>query len=358
MAKSARGVWRIGCFRKRRYQAMTALDIFQREIALVRCHYHGLRDGEHGSIHDARIATRRIRELLPLTYDWHRREHADELATMVKRMGRSLGRVRDADVRIQLLRYLEARIPHAAPSLVLVRQREERQRLLMMRKLVKRFERLGVERELAGLSAQSPAARASLWRARASTWREALRRCVEERAIAVADAVEHATGVYFPRRVHAARIAIKKCRYAAEIAVETGMLAATVPLRPLKKTQDQLGDLHDRQALIDQLRTTAASDPRVDEGHIALVEQVIEAEIADLHERYLCRRGEIHQTCALIHGEVRRPHTAMRAAAIGGMLAVATGFDAARRLRRRRDVARPDAIAVRVTVPLTERIAK
>jgi CHAD domain-containing protein len=337
---------------------MTALDILQREIAVVRCHYDGLRDGEHGSIHDARIATRRIRELLPLTYDWHRREHADELAAMVKRMGRSLGRVRDADVRIQLLQYLEARIPHAAPSLVLVRQREEHQRLLIMRKLVKRFERLGVERELAGLAVQSPAARVWFWRGRASTWREELRRCVEERAIAAADAVVHATGVYFPRRVHAARIAIKKFRYAAEIAIETGMLAETVPLRPLKKTQDQLGDLHDRQALIDQLRTTAASDPGVDAGHIALVEQVIEAEIADLHARYLRRRGEIHAACALIRGEVRRPRTAIRAAAIGGALAVATGFEAARRLGRRRNVAPPDAVAIRVAVSLPEPMTK
>jgi hypothetical protein len=136
------------------------------------------------------------------------------------------------------------------------------------------------------------------------------------------------------------------------------MLAESVPLRLLKKTQGQLGDLHDRQSLIDQLRTTAASDPRVDEGHIALVEQVIEAEIADLHARYLRRRGEIHEACALIRSEVRRPRTAMRAAAIGGVLAVATGFETVRRLRRHRDDTPLDALAVRVAVPLAEPIAK
>lgn len=336
---------------------MTALDLFQREIAVVRCHYDGLRDGEHGSIHDTRIATRRIRELLPLTYDWHRRAHADDVAAMVKRMGRSLGRVRDADVRIQLLRYLEARVPHAAPSLVLVRQREEHERLLIMRALVKRFEQLGVERELAELAVPSPAAHLPFWWARTSTWREAVRRCVEERASAVADAVRHATGVYFPRRVHAARIAIKKFRYAVEIAIETGIVAASVPLRVLKKTQDLLGDLHDRQALIDQLRTTVASGRHVDAGHIALVEQVIEAEIADLHARYLGRRGDLHEACAQIRAEVRRPRTAMHAAAIGGALAVATGVEVARRLRRRRGNTPPDSVAVRVAVPLVEPIA-
>jgi hypothetical protein len=70
-----------------------------------------------------------------LIHDWQHEDRVDELRSIVKCMGRSLGRVRDCDIRIGLLRYFEARIPDAALSLVLVRQAEERRRLDVMRKL-------------------------------------------------------------------------------------------------------------------------------------------------------------------------------------------------------------------------------
>jgi hypothetical protein len=47
------------------------------------------------SADDAGIATRRIREVLPLTHQWQRREHVYHLYGVVKRLGRCLGRVRD-----------------------------------------------------------------------------------------------------------------------------------------------------------------------------------------------------------------------------------------------------------------------
>ena len=100
---------------------MTPADIFHREITSIYHRYAGLLDGDHDSIHRARIATRRVREILPLTHEWQHHDRAEELRVIFKRMGRTLGRVRDADTRVALVRYLEARIPHAAPSLVLLR---------------------------------------------------------------------------------------------------------------------------------------------------------------------------------------------------------------------------------------------
>ena len=54
------------------------------------------------------------------------------------------------------------------------------------------------------------------------TWRRDLDYTLRERALATREAIDHATGVYFPARVHAARIAIKKMRYAMEIAHAIG----------------------------------------------------------------------------------------------------------------------------------------
>jgi CHAD domain-containing protein len=332
---------------------MTPLHLFCREIATIRMNQAGVFDGERNSIHDARIATRRLRELLPLTYQWQRRRHADELGTMVKRMGRSLGRVRDADVRIDLLRYLEARTPHAAPSLVLARQRDERQRLTVMRKLVKRFERLGVDREFARLC-RGPWRATSAWTARSGAWREPLRRRVEERSRAAADAVTYATGVYFPNRTHAARIALKKLRYSAEIALDTSMVADAELVRTLKKSQDVLGDLHDRQALIDELRQAPAREPRIDADHIQLVEQFVIAEIDALHDRYLRRRAEIHHVCNAIGAAVRRSHLMRPAAAVAGVVAIATGLEVRRRIQQHRHDVDAERAAVRVAVALSD----
>jgi CHAD domain-containing protein len=332
---------------------MTPLHLFRREIQTIRTNQAGVFDGERGSIHIARIATRRLRELLPLTYQWQRRQHAEELGTMVKRMGRSLGRVRDADVRIDLLRYLEARTPAAASSLVLARHRDERERLTAMRKLVKRFERLGVDRELARLCG-GPWRTTSAWAARSGAWRELLRRRIEKRSHAAADAVTDATGVYFPKRAHAARIALKKLRYAVEIAVDTSMVGDAELPRTLKKSQDVLGDLHDRQALIDELRQADESELQIDANHIQLVEQFLIAEINDLHVRFLRRRAEIHEVCNTIGASVRRSRLMRPAAAVAGVVAIVTGLEARRRIRRRRTDGDSATLAVRVAVPLPD----
>ena len=98
-----------------RSTSMTPADIFHREIGLIHDRYTGLLDGDHDSIHRARIATRRVREILPLTHEWQNQDRAEELRGIFKRMGRSLGRVRDTDTRISLLRYLEARIRKLEP---------------------------------------------------------------------------------------------------------------------------------------------------------------------------------------------------------------------------------------------------
>ena len=58
--------------------------------------------------------------------------------------------------------------------------------------------------------------------------------------------------MYLPRITcaHNARIALKKFRYAVEIADATGLVPAQRAIRELKKGQDVLGELHDRQELV------------------------------------------------------------------------------------------------------------
>jgi hypothetical protein len=58
-----------------------------------------------------------------------------------------------------------------------------------------------------------------------------------------------------------------------------------------EKAQDLLGDLHDRQELIDNLIETCPPDQPEAASQVSLLKQVIEAENRDLHARYLVRRA-------------------------------------------------------------------
>jgi CHAD domain-containing protein len=263
------------------------MSLLREQVATLESYLSAVRDGAPEGIHQARVATRRIRELLPLTAEGRRSDTADELAGEFRAVGRSLGAVRDADVQTELLRSLETRIPGAAPALVLLRQRHERQRLALMRALIKEFERVELDRLLE--SVQHGVVRSL--RHSAAGWDRRLRRAIAERAAGAREAIVHATGVYFPKRAHKARIAIKKFRYATEIAAAAGLWNAREIIRELKKGQELLGRVHDRQELLDRLPANAAAYPEgTDHEQVELVAQVVEAEAHDLHTRYLARR--------------------------------------------------------------------
>jgi CHAD domain-containing protein len=302
--------------------ASTPATLLNKQLQIVRILLPGLRDGDAGSIHDARVATRRLRELLRFANG----QIGDDLRERFRFMGRALGRVRDADVALALLQSLETRLPHASPALVPFRYAESQARLRLMRNLIKRLERMHIERLVSDLAIGSRR-HASGFGSGWGNWKTALGCLITTRAELAAEALDHATGVYFPNRMHAARVALKKLRYAMEVANDMRAVNLAVPLRDLKKTQDVLGDLHDRQALLDHL----PGDPDGTATTVAEVRQLIDAEINGLHQRYLSRRHRLTeiardaQTLRLAH-PWRLPSLA-----IAGALALSSGAYAAQR---------------------------
>lgn len=308
------------------FEFVTPHALFRTQIHALRDTLPGVLDGVGTSIHDARIATRRVRELLPLLGDPKRRKPIEDLYSRFKRLGRSLGRVRDADVILGLLASLETRIPHAAPALVVLRQQREHERLTLLRKLVKRLERLEAIRMIETLDEHRLAFPGALaWSVRTGHgWRRDLGYTLRERAIATREAIEHATGVYFPDRVHEARIAIKKMRYAMEIAYAIGQVDRMAAIRELKKAQDLLGDLHDRQELADNLTESCPPDRSDIVDQVSLVKQVIDAECHELHGRYLMRRAALQEICS--HERRHRNGTHTRSLVAAGALAISSGI--------------------------------
>ena len=296
------------------------------QASALQTQLRGVFDGAIDAVHGARVATRRIRELLTLVPLIPGREGEKDVAGGYAEIGRALGDVRDLDVQIALIHELEAHMPQAAPSLGLVRQDHESERLVKMRRLIKTLERLNVDALLRGTQADHPGALRT--RLTAAGWRRQLRRLVIERAHVAGDRIAHATGVYFPNRAHGARISIKRLRYAAEISDATGLPAMRAPIKCLSKAQEILGDLHDRQALADRLKKYGKRDG-VDPDDLKVTRQVLSGEVQEMHARYLARRAAVQAACADIE---RIASTTVRhtpALAIGSTLAV-TGLVCAR----------------------------
>src|SRR6185436_18171595 len=86
-------LWCVGCSEcAGMSHSLTPREFASRNVAVVRQLWNGVRDGDVESIHQARIATRRIRAALSAL------GHADaEQLDVTKQLGRALGRVRELD---------------------------------------------------------------------------------------------------------------------------------------------------------------------------------------------------------------------------------------------------------------------
>src|SRR5688572_2530718 len=164
----------------------------------------GVFDADIESVHQARIATRRLREVLPLMGSDHPgAARADEMA---RDAGRALGRVRELDVMSAMLEQTFDRVPAAAVAVARARRAVQRQQIEARRLMVTTLEALDLphlERLL------RPAGRLAAWRQGGAAWRAALGQRIAARADEMAESVRHAGGVYFPNRTHRARVSVK-----------------------------------------------------------------------------------------------------------------------------------------------------
>jgi CHAD domain-containing protein len=294
-------------------------SLLDNQTYVFRTQLEGIREGGVDAVHDARVATRRIRELLALLPAVPGRDGEDEVVKNYRKVGRALGRVRDIDVQIALIRGLEDHAPNAAPSLLIVRQDHEHQRLGKTRRLIKTLEKVDVDALTRATGESHPA---SLRRRLTSTgWRHQLERLVTERAHTAVHAIAHATGVYFPKRAHAARIAIKQLRYAAEIAQSTGNEAMQDGIKALRKGQEILGDLHDRQVL-SQIVEDYSEHAGVISEHVELIRQILEREVMQLHSQYVARRASLRDACTQVEHAVKGTRLGVQKIAVGTALAL------------------------------------
>ena len=266
------------------------------------------------AIHQARVATRRLREALALTRGRASRKVRDN----VRRITRALGPIRELDVTLHLLAAMvaEDRVSPAAATCVREAVREERRHLTGI--LERRLNRCNLDKlrrkaiaasHHAVIAGDGDPTRLTVARDRAA-----------RRANALSEAIEQAGAIYLPQRLHEVRIALKKLRYALEIVRELSRSRARVALTRLKESQDLLGRMHDLEMLIARTRTVQASPRGPDLSGSAQLDRFVrhlETECRRLHGHYIAMRRELLRICdrVIAAGEQSRRERGRRRAA-------------------------------------------
>jgi len=254
-------------------------------------------DGNELSVHEARVASRRLREALPVLgarADW---DAIDRAGRGVRRITRALGPVRELDVTLLLLAELEGK--GAAPRRAIARvraavieERRKRRRVMLdaikpsrLNKLRKRLVQVAApeDRTEPGRSALAEAAGQAAGRARR-----------------LKAAIDRAGGIYLADRLHRVRIEAKKLRYALEIQRELTHSRSTARLNRLKHQQDLLGRIHDLEVLIERARDVQASLKPANRRAMAEIDKLIRAvedECREGHAAYMHGREALIRLC-------------------------------------------------------------
>lgn len=252
--------------------------------------------GDMRSVHQARVATRRLREALPVLRSSVNGRALGQVRRQVRRMTRALGPVRELDVALAHLDELGARSIVSTRALARVRQSLARERLDRRREMLAAITPGKVEKLSQRLGHVSSGAELSQSSAAVS---EAARQ-VGKRATRLDAAVQRAGGLYLPDRLHVVRIATKKLRYAMEIERELKRSRATARISQLKRLQDLLGRMHDFEILIDrtrQVQAELASTNRKLTTELDSLIRALESECRQEHATYMRRRPSILKLC-------------------------------------------------------------
>lgn len=271
-------------FRKR-------LDAFAEQLP-------GVEEHRVDAVHGARVATRRLREIVPLLQLEHRAVR--KLSRRLKRITHALGTVRELDVLCLLVAEFERANRTTSAALNALRvtielARDQARRKLMakgaptkMKRLVARLERASDDlachhkrgrRSVAGVG-RLPAVEARIVR----------------RAAQLQATIDRAACLYAPALLHDIRISLKKLRYAAELSEGINARRAGADFNALKEGQELLGRLHDLEMLVAWARDVQVSRSRRDlntRRELTTLVRAIEDDCRHLHARFLRDRAKL-----------------------------------------------------------------
>jgi CHAD domain-containing protein len=268
----------------------------------------GVEDGDVDALHRARVASRRLREVLPvLQLD---PDAARKLNRRLRKITDRLGKVREYDVLLGVLdelkkvgRYPKAALPRVAAHIG--ENRAHARERLLEKVSMHDLHRVAAKLEKVARTLESSSSESRVT-ARHS-WRWAIDARVARRASRLAVAIADAGAVYLAARLHTVRIGVKKLRYALELAADADHVKSSPDLKQLRRTQDILGRLHDLQVLVDRAREVQASLAPPDlnaRRELDVLVVALEEDCRHLHGRYMQDRDALLDLCARLSGPI------------------------------------------------------
>ena len=245
-------------------------------------------NGEVEPLHQCRVATRRLRELLPLCGPEVSTGIARRARRCLRRVGRAMGPVRELDVSLELEDQLarESIVRDEAEERlrqhILDKREEHRQQMLDRLRSINTRK---LERDLPEV------ARLLGMRQQTDAWAQVLASRMQSRARLLRETVDAAGPLYIADRVHAVRIATKRLRYVLELAGDTGEARTKRAVRDARSVQETLGRLHDLDVLaglMQGLIAAAAGEPWHTPLEAARLH--VERECRALHGQYVAQR--------------------------------------------------------------------
>jgi CHAD domain-containing protein len=272
----------------------------RQRVAALRRMLPAARTGDVRGLHQARVATRRLREAMPLL---EAGKHGRRIERVAKQLTGVLGGVRELDVALLMLEELERSddVPMSAVSCLRRAVGEERR--VLHKETAKRIDQYDMERlqrkALRALEKKGERGKHPVDRRQQTT---AARQRAARRATRLEAAIEAAGAIYLPERLHQVRIAVKKLRYALEIVRDVSGSRAEARIRTLKRSQDLLGRMHDLEVLIARtrgLQSAAVRDLKLSSDLDQLVRR-LETEARQLHGQYITTRRSLLDICSRV----------------------------------------------------------
>jgi CHAD domain-containing protein len=259
--------------------------LLERRARALKRHLPAAIEGDGIGVHQARVASRRLREAVPVLAQDIKTGKAKKAERKIRRLTKALGAVRELDVTLTVLDELAAGDTLPRLGLEEVRTHVVEERELRRATMLRRLDKVKIDKMDRRLASVAEA----LQVAETEHWRDALAARLSKRAKALSSAVAEAGQMYNPERLHQVRIAIKKLRYGLEVAAEGAVRAATPVVNRLKRTQDTLGRLHDLQVLESHVAAVQArpAERALPEDSLPAIARALENECRYLHGRYI-----------------------------------------------------------------------
>jgi len=258
-------------------------------------------DDDVEALHRSRVASRRVREVLPVLHGSEAAGGAPAaLRKRVRQLTRALGGVRELDVALLILDELAARHPELGAVVAAVRCRVADDRRARRQTMAEQLDDSAGHRLPEDLEALSSTVQVDPSAILVGRLENRVARLTDRLEGAIAEA----GSLFVSERLHAVRIAAKQLRYALELVHEFGGVGTRRLTNTLKQYQDLLGRLHDLEVVSGYVRREAWGATNGHAENARRLQEVIDLEIRVLHATYLAGVGALGRLLAACRSTV------------------------------------------------------